>query len=93
MLSHVSLALLHLALGKAVSVLTLFIWARYLLVVLLPLTVYGSARLLMLPRPVAVASALVSPLIATNGFSDWSMERTCGEAADCLPRRSLCTCF
>src|SRR5438552_6144448 len=68
MLSYVALALLHLATGKAVSVLTLFIWAQYLLVALLPLTVYGSARLLMLPRPVAVASALVSPLIATNGL-------------------------
>src|SRR5206468_4833636 len=68
MLSYVALALLHFATGKAVSVLTLFIWAQYLLVALLPLTVYGSARLLMLPRPVAVASALVSPLIATNGL-------------------------
>src|SRR5437867_3187824 len=67
-LGHLFLALLHLALGKTVSTLTLFIWARYLLVVLLPLTVYGAARLLMLTRPVAIASAVVSPLIATNGL-------------------------
>src|SRR5262245_7986872 len=42
-LAHLSIAVLHLALGKTVSVLTLFTWARYLLLVLLPLTVYASA--------------------------------------------------
>src|SRR5262245_16549686 len=41
-LAHLCLAVLHLALGKTVSLLTLFIWARYVLVVLLPLTVYSS---------------------------------------------------
>ncbi|HYR43401.1 MAG TPA: glycosyltransferase family 39 protein, partial [Terriglobia bacterium] len=67
-LGHVSLALLYLALGKSISVLTLFIWARYLLVALVPLSVYISARLMLLSRPVAVASAALSPLIATNGL-------------------------
>ena len=44
MLSHVSLALLHLAMGKAVSVLTLFVWARYLLVA------HGNENLLKADR-------------------------------------------
>src|SRR5215831_3030277 len=52
-LGHLSVALLHFALLKTVSVLTLFIWTRYLLIVLLPLTVYVSARLLLLPQRVA----------------------------------------
>src|SRR5262245_29397493 len=64
-LGHLCVAFLYFALFKTVSVLTLFTWTRYLLVVLLPLTVYVSARLLMLPKRVAVASAVVSPLLAT----------------------------
>src|SRR5262245_31173780 len=67
-LPHLSLALLYLALGKTVSVLTLFAWARFLLIALLPLTVYVSARLLRLPSTIAVASAVVSPLVSTNGL-------------------------
>jgi uncharacterized membrane protein len=67
-LGHLSLVFLYFLLGKTVSVLTLFVWARYLLLVLLPLSVYFSGRLLMLPKPAAVASAAISPLIATNGL-------------------------
>src|SRR5262245_8616261 len=57
-LGHLILAFLYFVLGKTVPVLTLFIWARYLLVLLLPLSVYVSARLLMLPRSASVASAV-----------------------------------
>ena len=67
-LGHISVALLYFALGKTVSVLTLFVWARFLLIAFLPLTVYVSARLLMLPISAAVASAALSPLIATNNL-------------------------
>jgi len=67
-LGHLYLVFLYFLLGKTVSVLTLFVWARYLLLVLLPLSVYISGRLLMLPKPAAVASAAISPLIATNGL-------------------------
>ena len=67
-LGHISVALLYFVLGKTVSVLTLFVWARFLLIAFLPLTVYVSARLLMLPISAAVASAALSPLIATNNL-------------------------
>src|SRR5262249_18601636 len=67
-LAHLSLAVLYLALGKTVSVLTLFAWARFLLIALLPLTVYVSARLLFLPSAIAIASAVASPLVSTNGL-------------------------
>src|SRR5215831_311438 len=67
-LGHLPLAFLYLALGKTVSVLTLFIGARFLLVALLPLTVYVSARLLLLPASTAVAAAVLAPLVSTNGL-------------------------
>ncbi|MBI2821499.1 MAG: hypothetical protein HYX74_04690 [Acidobacteria bacterium] len=67
-LGHLSLALLYLALGKTVSLITLFCWASYLLVVLLPLTVYASGRLLALRPSSAAAAALLAPLVATNGL-------------------------
>ena len=56
-LGHISVALLYFALGKTVPVLALFVWARFLLIAFLPLTVYISARLLMLP----VSTAVVTP--------------------------------
>src|SRR6266403_1955029 len=64
-LGHMCIALLYFALGKTVSVLTLFTWTRYLLIAFLPLSVYVSARLLMLQESMAVASAALSPLITT----------------------------
>ena len=67
-LGHLTLVFLYFLFGKTVPVLTLFVWARYVLVVLLPFSVYVSARLLMLPRPASVASAAIAPLIATNGL-------------------------
>ena len=67
-LGHLLLALLYFILGKSVSLMTLFVWARYLLICLFPLTVYVTGRLLMLRPTICVAAALLSPLISTNGL-------------------------
>ena len=67
-LGHIVPALAYLGLGKSISLLTLFVWIRYLLVCLFPLTIYYTSRLLHLDRPAAVAAALVAPLLATNGL-------------------------
>jgi hypothetical protein len=65
-LAHLALAGLYFALGRSVPLVTVFVWMRYLLVVLFPLTVYGSARLLRVPAVMAAAAALVAPLVATH---------------------------
>ena len=67
-LGHIAAALAYLAVGKSISLLTLFVWIRYLLLGLFPLTLYCSCRLLRLDRCVAVAAALVAPLLVTNGL-------------------------
>jgi hypothetical protein len=66
-LGSFSLAALYLVLGKSIPLMTLFAWARFLLVLLFPLSVYGGARLMELDRLRAAAAALLAPLIATNG--------------------------
>ena len=67
-LGHIVAALAYLAVGKSISLLTLFVWVRYLLLSLFPLTLYCSCRLLRLDRYGAVAAALAAPLLATNGL-------------------------
>ena len=67
-LSSFFLTAVYLALGKSVSLLTLFVWLRFLLLLLFPLSVYYAARLLEFDRLRAAAAALVVPLIATNNL-------------------------
>ncbi len=67
-LGHLVVALLYLGLGKSVGLMTLFIWVRYLLLLLLPLTVYGSARWMGLRPAYAAAAALLAPLVSTDGL-------------------------
>ncbi len=67
-LGHFMMAVLYLSLAKSVSLMTLFVWVRYLLVVLLPLSVYVAGRQLRMTPAAAAASALISPLISTNGL-------------------------
>src|SRR5262249_34937986 len=55
-------------LGKTVSLVTVFVWARFLAVVLFPLSFYATARLLELPAPVAIGAAVLAPLISSNGL-------------------------
>src|SRR5438270_9600512 len=45
-LSHLIVAGLYFALGKGVSAMTLFLWAKYLSMVLLPVSFYVAARCL-----------------------------------------------
>ena len=67
-LAHLLVAGIYFALGKSVALMTIFVWVRFLAVVLLPLSFYASARLMELPRPVALAAAAMSPLIVSNGL-------------------------
>ncbi|HEV2446955.1 MAG TPA: hypothetical protein VGS58_13585, partial [Candidatus Sulfopaludibacter sp.] len=65
-LAHLMVLGAWLALGKSVSLMTVFVWARFLAVALLPLSFFAAARLLGL-RPIAAASAAVlAPLVSTN---------------------------
>src|SRR5580704_8320644 len=64
-LGHAIVAGAYLALFKSVSLMTVFVWVRYLSVVLLPLTFFVTARLLSLPPLTAAAAAVLSPLIST----------------------------
>jgi hypothetical protein len=67
-LAHAIAAGAYFALFKSVSLMTVFIWVRYLSVVLLPLTFFVTARLLSLPPLTAAAAAILSPLISTGGL-------------------------
>ena len=53
--SHLIVAGAYFALGKTVSLMTLFVWARWLSVALLPLSFFGLARRLGLPELTAAA--------------------------------------
>ncbi len=67
-LAHLLVAAIFFALGKSVSLMTVFVWVRFLAVVLLPVSFYAAARLLDLGRPAALAAAVMAPLIASSGL-------------------------
>ena len=67
-LAHLLTAAVYFLLGKSVSLMTIFVWIRFLAVVLLPLSFYAGARLLELRRSVALAAAVMSPLISSAGL-------------------------
>lgn len=67
-LGHLLLAALYVLLGKTVTLMTLFVWVRYLAVALFPLTVYFAGRQFSLSPTAAAGAALISPLISTNGL-------------------------
>ena len=67
-LSHALVALVYFALGKTVSLVTVFLWIRYLAVVLLPAGFFAAALLLELPPLTAAASAILAPLISTDAW-------------------------
>ncbi|MBI4445739.1 MAG: YfhO family protein [Acidobacteria bacterium] len=67
-LGHLLIAAIHFLSGKTVSLMTLFVWARFLLVSLLPLSFFLSGRLMGLSRRTAVAAAVVAPLVSTNAL-------------------------
>ena len=67
-LAHLAVALTYFALGKAVPLLTLFTWFRYLSLALLPLSFFAAARLFRLPVWTAVAAAILAPSISSHGL-------------------------
>src|SRR3954454_8432560 len=73
-LSHFMVAALYFGLGKTVSLLTLFLWAKYLSMILLPVSFYVAARWLNLPPLTAAAAGLLSPLIAGPGPGQLGIE-------------------
>ena len=72
-LSHALVALIYFALGKSVGLMTVFVWVRFLSVVLLPLSFFAAARLMGLRPLTAAAAAMLAPLISTTS--------TCSPAA------------
>jgi hypothetical protein len=67
-LAHFLVAAVYFALGKSVSLMTVFVWVRFLAVVLVPVSFYFAARLVDLGRPAALAAAVMAPLISSNGL-------------------------
>jgi len=65
-LAHALVVLAYFALGKAVPLMTVFVWVRFLSVLLLPLTFFAAARLLAFTEMEAAAAALLAPLVSTN---------------------------
>jgi len=64
-LAHLLVVLVYFALGKTVTLLTVFVWVRYLSLVLLPVSFFAMVRLFELPPLTAAAAAILSPLIST----------------------------
>ncbi|MBS1858592.1 MAG: glycosyltransferase family 39 protein [Acidobacteria bacterium] len=65
-LAHALVALGYFALGKSVALMTVFVWARFLSVALLPVSFFVAARLMGMSRLTAVAAAALAPLVSTN---------------------------
>ena len=73
-LAHGIVVLIYFALGKTVSLMTVFVCVRFLAMVLLPLSFFAMARLLGLSPLTAAATALLSPLIAAVGQGGLGVE-------------------
>jgi hypothetical protein len=65
-LPHAMTALAYFALGKTVSLMTVFVWMQFLSVMLLPLSFFAAARLLDLGPKTAAAAAILAPLITSG---------------------------
>jgi hypothetical protein len=65
-LAHLLVAFIYFALGKSVALMTVFVWVRFLSVVLLPLSYFWAARLMGLRPLTAAAAAILAPLVSTN---------------------------
>jgi hypothetical protein len=73
-LAHGIVVLIYFALGKTVSLMTVFVCVRFLAMVLLPLSFFAMARLIGLSPLTAAATALLSPLIAAVGQGGLGVE-------------------
>jgi hypothetical protein len=63
-LAHILVAGAYFALGKSASVMTVMVWVRYLVVLLLPLSCYAAMVLMDFPPLTAAAAALLLPMVA-----------------------------
>jgi hypothetical protein len=73
-LAHALVAAAYFALGKSVSLVTLFALARFLAMWLLPLSFYAAASLLELAPLACAAAALLAPMISTVGGGLFGLE-------------------
>jgi hypothetical protein len=67
-LAHAMVVGTYFLLFKSLSLATIFLWVRYLSVLLLPLTFFVTARLLTLSPLTAAAAAMLAPLISTDAL-------------------------
>jgi|SRR5579883_684040 len=67
-LAHAMVVAIYFALFKSVSLMTIFVWVRYLSVLLLPLTFFLTARLLTFSWLTSAAAAMLAPLISTEAL-------------------------
>ena len=65
-LAHLLVIGAWLVLGKSVSLMTVFVWARFFSVLLLPVSFFAAARWFGLRPLTAAAAALLAPLVSTN---------------------------
>src|ERR1700690_482662 len=65
-LAHALVVLVYFASAKTLSLMTVFVWVRFLSLLLLPLTFFVTARLLSLGWWEAAAASLLAPLVSTN---------------------------
>jgi uncharacterized membrane protein len=65
-LAHILVTSVYLALHKSVDLMTVFVWVRFLAVLLLPLSFFACVRLMGLPPLTAAAAAVLAPLVSTN---------------------------
>jgi hypothetical protein len=65
-LAHALMVLIYYALAKSVSVMTIFVWVRFLSIALLPLSFFAAGRMLVLRPAESAAAALLAPLVSTN---------------------------
>ena len=65
-LPHALVAVAYFLLGKTVSLMTVFVWVRFLAVVLLPLSFYRAALWLELGPAAALAAAIAAPLVSIS---------------------------
>ena len=67
-LAHLFVAAMYFVLGKSLALMTVFVWVRFLAVVLTPVSFYAAARLLELDPVTALAAAAFSPLVSSAGL-------------------------
>src|SRR6185369_8964895 len=73
-LSHLLVVGAYYVFGKSISLLTLFLWAKYLSILLLPVSFYLCARWLEFAPLEAAAAALLAPLVGGPGPGQLGME-------------------